>query len=196
MEEQGVGPTADADGAADGADGAAAVLYGIFTSFTESLDGLEERLGAIEAAARRPTEELLARLDAVADVVRSSVPAQEQRLQALESAVVDGVAALAARLDAVEAVVTARSVQPSAPSEEAAQGPPELAALVERRADALDRRMATLEAALESVRLLVQAHVDDTAHSLGRRAGEAGRRLASDLGILGRRGQPQDPPPR
>ncbi|MGH9283024.1 MAG: hypothetical protein ACRD0S_08805 [Acidimicrobiales bacterium] len=37
------------DGDGSGGDGTAAVLYGIFTAFTESLSGLEQRLAAIEA---------------------------------------------------------------------------------------------------------------------------------------------------
>ena len=96
---------------ADGENGTAAVLYGIFTSFTESLAGLEERLAAIEAAVR------------------------------------DSHAAVVGRLDVVEA-------------------------------------------ALASVRSLLQDHADETAHSLGRRATDAGRRLATDLGLRPRRPHP------
>lgn len=42
-------------------------------------------------------------------------------------------------------------------------------------------------AAVEDLRRLLQAHVEETANSLGRRATDAGRRLASDLGLRGRR---------
>ncbi len=97
---------------ADGEDGTAAVLYGIFTSFTESLAGLEERLVAIEAA-------------------------------------------VGYHLD--------------------------------RRADALEQHMASLEAALASIRSLLERHAEETSHSLGRRATDAGRRLATDLGLRPRR---------
>lgn len=45
----------------DGA-GTAAVLYGMFTSFTEALDRLEERLAAIEATVRAGPGDLTAHL--------------------------------------------------------------------------------------------------------------------------------------
>lgn len=128
-----------ADATADGtADGTAAVLYAIFTSFTESLGELEHRLAAIESAVQRPAAEL------------------------------------AERLEAVEAAPAAGRA---------------LAELVERRADAVEARLARLEEALASLRSLLQDHADDTAHSLGRRAGDVGRRLATDLGFRPRRGE-------
>ncbi len=121
------------NGGEDAADGTAAVLYAIFTSFTESLGELEHRLAAIEAAVQRPAPE------------------------ADEASPVD------------------------------VQG---LIEVVDRRADALERHLAGLEEALASLRSLLQLHADDSAHSLGRRAGEVGRRLASDLGFRPRRDEP------
>ncbi|MGI8686288.1 MAG: hypothetical protein ACR2MO_14570, partial [Acidimicrobiales bacterium] len=67
-----------------------------------------------------------------------------------------------------------------------------LVAVVRAQFELLDQRTAALAAAVDALQALLQAHVDDTAHSLGRRAGEAGRRLASDLGL---RGRPKPPPP-
>lgn len=130
-------PTPDGD--QDAADGAAAVLYAIFTSFTESLGELEHRLAAIEAAVQRPVPE--------------AAEASQAEVRALSE-------------------------------------------LVDRRADALERRLAGVEEALASLRALLQLHADDTAHSLGRRAGEVGRRLASDLGIRPRRGETGRDTPR
>ena len=105
-------------------DGTGAVLYGMFTSFTEALGDLDGRLSAIEEAVR---------------TVRTVPSGVDDRLAAVEASL-DGLAA-----------------------------------------------------AVEAVRALVQSHVDDTAHSLGRRAGEAGRRLASDLGLRGRPKPPAAP---
>lgn len=130
-------------------DGTGAVLYGMFTSFTEVLGDLEGRLKGIEAALRLGPPDLNARL---ADLERS----------VLELA------------DLVRG-------RPDAP-------PPVPAPTQGARRDEL----AALAAAVDALRVLLQAHVDDTAQSLGRRAGEVGRRLASDLGL---RGRPKPPSP-
>lgn len=55
----------------------------------------------------------------------------------------------------------------------------------------LEKRLAAIEASVDGVRLLLQRHMDETAQSLGRRASDAGRRLAGDLGL---RGRPKPPP--
>lgn len=136
-EDEGPAPSAPSEGG----EGTAAVLYAIFTSFTESLGGLERRLDAIEAALRE---------------VRASPHGGAGEDE------VDG--AGAARLQAV-------------------------VDLVNERADEAHQRLGLLEAALQDLRSLLQAHADDTANSLGRRAGDMGRRLASDLGLVRR------PPP-
>lgn len=92
----------------------------------------------------------------------------EDRLAAIEAAVRSGPADVVARLDAVEAAVRS--------------GPAD----VVRRLDAID-------AAVDAVRALVQARGDDAGPSLGRRATDAGRRLASDLGLVNRPRQPPAP---
>lgn len=138
---------------ADGADGTAAVLYGIFTSFTESLAGLDQRLAAIEAAVR------------------------------------DGQAAVVGRLDAVESALRADTEEAGASPTGSDEGLGALGSLVDRRADALEERINSLEATLAAVRSLVQDQADETSRSLGRRATEAGRRLASDLGLRSRGGR-------
>lgn len=125
-----------------GGDGTAAVLYGMFTSFTEALAGLEERLAAIEAVLRTEAGRAPGRFDA--------------RLAALE--------------EAVDRVAEAVAADPA----------PALDGAVSETLAALDRRVAALAVGVDGVRSLLEAHVDD-AHSLGRRAGEAGRRLVGDL---------------
>ncbi|MGH9149403.1 MAG: hypothetical protein ACRD0F_03595, partial [Acidimicrobiales bacterium] len=56
-----------------------------------------------------------------------------------------------------------------------------------REAELLTQRVASLSVSVEAVRSALDQHIDDTANSLGRRAGEASRRLAADLGLTRRR---------
>lgn len=127
-----------AQGAAD--DGVAAVLYGMFASFTEALDGFDRRLEAIEVALRA------------------------------------GPGETAERLRSIEAALAGVTAPPPAADADDVQ-----AALA-----SLAARAGAIEAAVEALHRLLQAHVDETSHSLGRRAGEAGRRLAADLGLRSR----------
>ncbi len=124
-------------------DGTGAVLYGMFTSFTEVLGSLEGRLAAIERSVGELSE--LVRAQATAPPVewpRTGGTTDEE----------------------IAAAVTVMRAQGAL----------------------LDQRSAALAAAVEALHQLLQAHVDDTAHSLGRRATDAGRRLAGDLGLRGR----------
>lgn len=147
-------------------DGTGAVLYGMFTSFTEVLGDLEGRLEGIEGA------------------LRLGPPDLNARLAGLERCV----------LELSDVVRGQADAPPSAPSPaDTAHGDElvVLAAVVRAQSELLDQRTAALAAAVDALRVLLQAHVDDTAQSIGRRAGEAGRRLASDLGL---RGRPKPPP--
>lgn len=130
MEEQ-VEPQ-PAAGEAGVDDGTGAVLYGMFTSFTEVLGSLEGRLAAIEDAVR----------------------AGQAGPGPVDTRLGDEIAAVGA--------------------------------VVRAQCELVDQRSAALAAAVDALHQLVQAHVDDTAHSLGRRATDAGRRLAGDLGLRGR----------
>lgn len=150
-------------------DGTGAVLYGMFTSFTEVLGGLEGRLVAIEEAVRRGPPDLELRL--------AALEASLDELSGVLREVADAAAAAPATTGWADDA--ARDARVAAGGERGGHS------------DLLERRTAELAAAVEAVRALVQAHMDDTAHSLGRRAGEAGRRLASDLGL---RGRPKQPP--
>lgn len=145
-------------------DGTGAVLYGMFTSFTEVLGELEGRLAAIDAA------------------VRSGPPDIEARLGAIERSLAELAGLLRTQADVAPVAVVpgGQERQVGALGDE-----------VLRQFERLDQRTSSLAGAVESLRALVQAHVDETAHSLSRRAGEAGRRLATDLGI---RGRPKSPP--
>lgn len=142
-------------------DGTGAVLYGMFTSFTEALSHLEERLAAIEAA------------------VRAGPPEAELRLAGLEESIGELSHLLHAQAEAGTAA-------PGRTAQEPRTDGAEVSDLLRRQLELLDQRTAALATALDAMRALLQAHVDDTANSLGRRAGEAGRRLASDLGLRGR----------
>jgi len=153
-------------------DGTGAVLYAMFTSFSEVLGSLEGRLAAIEAAVR-------------AGAALSARPAADDKSAEKLAAVERSVAELSA-------LVRAQAAAPPAASTPApAEGPAgdelaALAAMVRAQSELLDQRSAALAAAVDALQRLLQAHVDDTAHSLGRRAGAAGRRLAGDLGLRGR----------
>lgn len=146
-------------------EGTGAVLYGMFTSFAEVLGNLEGRLAAIESA------------------VRSGPPELDRRLAGLD----DALARLSDLVGRHGEVPTAGDVAGGQGAEVAA-----LADLVRRQSELVDQRTAALQAAVDAVRALLQAHADETANSLGRRAGDAGRRLANDLGL---RGRPKPPSP-
>lgn len=63
------------------------------------------------------------------------------------------------------------------------------------RLGAIEERAAALQRSLDELRLTLQAHVDETSHSFGRRVGEVGRRLATDLGLRGGPRPGGGPPP-
>ena len=142
-----------------GEDGVAALLYGMFTSFTEALDGFDQRMAAIEAALRAGPGDVARRLDAI----------EEALARAGERGDGPGEAELDASLAS-------------------------LRASMEHQGRLLDERTTAITAAVGALRTVLEAHVAETSHSLGRRAGEAGRRLASDLGL--RRPRPEDGPSR
>ncbi|MBW3555706.1 MAG: hypothetical protein KY454_02090 [Actinobacteria bacterium] len=59
---------------------------------------------------------------------------------------------------------------------------------VRREAELLTQRVAALAVGVEASRALLEQHVEETENSLGRKATEVTRRLASDLGLRARRG--------
>ena len=62
------------------------------------------------------------------------------------------------------------------------------------RVDDTRERMAALTVAVESLHSLLSEHVEETASSFGRRASEAGRKLAADLGLKTRAKRPAEAP--
>ncbi|HVE47779.1 MAG TPA: hypothetical protein VNA57_13655 [Acidimicrobiales bacterium] len=72
-----------------------------------------------------------------------------------------------------------------------------LAGVVREESELLSRRLAAISVSVDAVGRLLSAHSQETSHSLGRKASEAGRRLASDLGLTPRsKERPRKPPPR
>lgn len=171
---------ADEATATPGADGTGAVLYGMFTSFTEALDGLDARLAAIEDAVRGVPPALEARLADVDQAVHSVPKAIEPRLAAVEYAL-HGLAAEVR--ESAERGPAATPAPAGVPDDDSIEL---LSAAVQAQAALVDERTAALATALDDLRALVQSHVDESAHSLGRRATDAGRRLVGDLGLRGR----------
>jgi hypothetical protein len=66
------------------------------------------------------------------------------------------------------------------------QGMAGLTAVVREESELLAQRISAISVSLDSVQALLAGHVQDSAHSLGRKASEAGRRLVADLGLAGR----------
>lgn len=60
---------------------------------------------------------------------------------------------------------------------------------VRREAELITQRVAALAVGVEASRAMLEQHVEETENSLGRKASEVTRRLASDLGLRARRGQ-------
>jgi hypothetical protein len=56
---------------------------------------------------------------------------------------------------------------------------------VRRESELLTQRVAALSVAVEALRTMLDAHVEETSNSIGRKATEVGRKLAADLGIRG-----------
>jgi len=57
-------------------------------------------------------------------------------------------------------------------------------------------RIAALSASLDSMRELLGTHVEDTAHTLGRKASDVGRRLVAEFGLSAKpKPKPRPPPP-
>lgn len=88
----------------------------------------------------------------------------------------------------VEAQGQAPVETPAAPS--ATELADQVKQAVRREAELLTQRVAALAVGVEASRALLEQHVEETENSLGRKATEVTRRLASDLGLRARRGQP------
>lgn len=128
---------------------------------------------AVVEQVRAVVEEMLAGKVASDAEVTSALAALSAQMPALHEAVELGPARLTSIEKAVEAVRQ------------------ELTTLVHKEAELLTQRVAALSVAVETTRTVLDRHVEETANSLGRKATEAGRRLAADLGLR-RRAEPDD----
>ena len=179
----------DREGGA-GDDGVAAVLYGMFTSFTEALDGFDRRLESIESSLRAGPGETAERLRAVESALAAAGagPAPGGGVESAMAALREAVDGWASGVDAALTGVRT-AVDDRASDVEGA-----VAAHVAALGEALEARTAAVQGSVDELRALLLAHVDDTSHSLGRRAGEVGRRLAADLGLRPRPRSGAGPP--
>jgi len=92
----------------------------------------------------------------------------------------------------IESLVEAQGQAPveTPPETSAAELADEVKEALRREAELLTQRVAALAVGVEASRALLEQHVEETENSLGRKATEVTRRLASDLGLRARRGQP------
>lgn len=244
-------------------DGTLAVLHAMLTTFTDVLDGMDRRLGAMEdtlrslradqdqAAELRHALQQLGRVEAIEtdlSEIRSSLlnhpaatlhdavehltrqvdslvaqpgpgPAMamvaaglserfEQRtqglvemvqehaelmhalteqvqaaMQGLVSAVEGRQAGLDTLLDTVRAAAGTIEGMRVRLEDQSLAG---LTEVVHDESELLAQRISAVSVALDSVRKMLADHVEESAHSLGRKASEAGRRLVSDLTLAAR----------
>ena len=87
---------------------------------------------------------------------------------------------VARRLESLDASVRSIEVDAGAVTEPVLHG-------VQQQFELLTQRVAALHVGVEATRALLDQHVQDTANSLGRKAGEVGRRLAADFGLRTKR---------
>lgn len=157
------------------------------------LEGLDRRL----ADQAELTRQLMERVDV----------AQQLREQAEPAGLVDQAEVARQLVERIEEVRTAdlaplrRSIETlveaqAQPPETAPEGPSssqladQVKEAVRREAELLTQRVAALAVGVEATRVLLEQHVEETENSLGRKATEVTRRLASDLGLRGGRGRP------
>ena len=146
----------------------------------ERLEAAVERLQRDEASARlvRLVEERLAaglramaeRADAVGrtvDELSARIAAGEERWPSLEAA--------------VRSVTSAQAPLPAA----VASLEDRLAGTTRREAELLTQQVTALAIGVEATRAMLEQHVADVEHSVGRKATELTRRIAADFGIGG-----------
>lgn len=153
------------------------------TPVLERLDDLEEELRTTRSA---PTthpgqlvslveERLGAGLSAIVNRTESALQNVAELHEANER--------IARRLEALDSSVRAIEVDAGAVTEPVLHG-------VQQQFELLTQRVAALHVGVEATRAMLDQHVQDTANSLGRKAGEVGRRLAADFGLRTKRSDP------
>lgn len=158
------------------------------------LEGLDHRL----ADQAELTRHLVERVDAAQQLRDEAEPAAladqaEVARQLVERIEEVRTADLAPLRRSIESLVEAQAqpvpvTVPEGPT--ASQLSDQVKEAVRREAELLTQRVAALAVGVEATRALLEQHVEETENSLGRKATEVTRRLALDLGLRGRRGQP------
>lgn len=168
----------------------AELMHGLTEQVQEAMEGLVMTVQARQAG-----------LDALLDTVRAVATTIEGMGARIDDA-----------RDRVEAVFRAGEDLPTAVEslrelEEAIRGTAEtirghsvagLTDVVRDEAELLGQRLAAISVSVDALGRLLVSHTEETGHSLGRRASEAGRRLVADLGLAGKpkeRVANQAPPP-
>jgi uncharacterized phage infection (PIP) family protein YhgE len=180
-------------------DAVSSALAGRLSPMGDRLGGLDARFDSIEdrfrslaaavavpsgqvvsalAAVQSRLDELASRAASQADVA-DAVASLERRVEELlarpagDAGVLDALSVLHARIDDL-----------ATPSTDAITG------AVRREAELLTQRVAALAVGVEAARAMLEQHVQEGEHSIGRKAGEVTRRLAADFGIRTRRNGP------
>ena len=153
----------------------------------ESRASLREEVDRLDGMVRGPLERMAAKAVAIEQVVETL----DDRLGQLHVHM-QGVGARLRAVDEMHGALEALRSDMAGLQERSADQwpdaqPADLAAVVRREAVVLTDHITTLSATVEALRATLQVHVDDAAGSFGRRASEAGRKLAQDLGLRTRR---------
>lgn len=173
------------------------------TAVAGVLERLDSSVGSLREAVERSEQQRGAERSAI-EQLQQDVRHHGETIAGLPDTfpAADALAAEVARSMPTADEVAAHVVKalPPFPELPAAVAPPsaeELAAKVRdvlhREFELLTQRVASLSVSLEATRTLLDQHVEDTAQSLGRRATEAGRKLAADLGFRPRKDDRRDP---
>lgn len=166
-----------------------------FTVESDHIDlrGIHEAMEAVQAQTARTVADGVSGLLQVVEEQRTTVGEGFFDMAARQSAMLEAldrvaVAAVDARPDTSEVARALAEVREALEKLAAVEGVGEV---VRRESELLTQRVAALSVAVESLRALLSAHIDETANSLSRKATEVGRKLATDLGI-----RPKKPPAR
>ncbi|MDP9442724.1 MAG: hypothetical protein M3P34_11230 [Actinomycetota bacterium] len=126
-----------------------------------------------------------------ADVIRRLVERVEAARQMVERVEEAGTDELVLLRRSLESLVEAQGQTPvETPGDSGSELADQVKEVVRREAELLTQRVAALAVGVEATRALLEQHVEETENSLGRKASEVTRRLASDLGLRSRRAQP------
>ncbi|MBW3614658.1 MAG: hypothetical protein KY439_05020 [Actinobacteria bacterium] len=169
----------------------------------EGLVSFNGRLARLEEAFVRAVEDSGSSTDAVVDQLRQTVLTALHDASAREPSTSDqpavsaGLTDLAERLGRLEeglaeqAGLTRQLFDRLGEAQSATELANQVKEAVRREAELLTQRVAALAVGVEASRALLEQHVEETENSLGRKATEVTRRLASDLGLRARRGGQQ-----